>query len=167
MKLPADGSGVHFYDFKRIPDTMVFKNMYRARMDSLHADSATADRMVEEANYAFFLNTRIFQELDSLAGFEADPVPPPATAPPSSESAAAAAAARAAGCPFASLAAAGVAMPEGHPHPEKADSKESGEPERPAETTRSSSQLPLLLLSIAFGTAAVGLLAALSASRKS
>lgn len=48
--------GVHFYDFKRIPDTMVFKpgpvsmwplgprNMYRARMDSLHADSATADR---------------------------------------------------------------------------------------------------------------------------
>eukprot|EP00913_Durusdinium_trenchii_P011568 g10862.t1 len=25
MKLPADGSGVHFYDFKRIPDTMVFK----------------------------------------------------------------------------------------------------------------------------------------------
>ena len=89
--------------------------------------------------------------------------------------------------------------------------EESGEPERPAETTRSSSQLPLLLLShlgceacavkthgqdttrrrplenvtfcrrllklllqnrmlwprIAFGTAAVGLLAALSASRKS
>ena len=32
--------------------------MYRARMDSLPADSATADRMVKEANYAFFLNTR-------------------------------------------------------------------------------------------------------------
>ena len=42
----------------RPEDTMTFKNMYRARMDSLAADSSTADRMVKEANYAFFLNTR-------------------------------------------------------------------------------------------------------------
>jgi len=38
---------------------------------------------------------------------QADPVPPPTTAPASSEAAAIAAAARAAGCPFASLAAQG------------------------------------------------------------
>eukprot|EP00435_Cladocopium_sp_Y103_P053312 s303_g17.t1 len=52
MKLPADGSGVHFYNFRRIPDTMVFKNMYRARMDSLHADSATADRRTSLTHFA-------------------------------------------------------------------------------------------------------------------
>lgn len=115
MQLPEDGSGVHFYNFRRIRDTMTFKNMYRARMDSLAADSSTADRMVKEANYAFFLNTRIFQELDSLAGFEADPVPPPVPTTAAAPSAvSAAAAAKAAGCPFAHLAAAGVAMPEGH-----------------------------------------------------
>eukprot|EP00930_Biecheleria_cincta_P083083 TRINITY_DN72712_c0_g1_i1.p1 TRINITY_DN72712_c0_g1~~TRINITY_DN72712_c0_g1_i1.p1 ORF type:complete len:516 (-),score=116.12 TRINITY_DN72712_c0_g1_i1:260-1771(-) len=121
LKLPADGSGVNFYTFKRIRDAKVFKNMYRARMDSLAADSATADRMVVEANYAFSLNTRIFQELDSLAGFEAEPALPPNTVPaPLANNAAAQAAA--AGCPFANLAASGIAMPDGHPpmHAEKA-----------------------------------------------
>eukprot|EP00931_Biecheleriopsis_adriatica_P022412 TRINITY_DN14413_c0_g1_i2.p1 TRINITY_DN14413_c0_g1~~TRINITY_DN14413_c0_g1_i2.p1 ORF type:complete len:495 (+),score=121.13 TRINITY_DN14413_c0_g1_i2:24-1487(+) len=113
MKLPDDGSGVRFYTFKRIRDGKAFKNMYRARMDNLPADVAIADRMVVEANYAFFLNTRIFQELDSLAGFEAKPVPPPPTAPAPAGSPGAQAAA--AGCPFAALAASGIAMPEGHP----------------------------------------------------
>mmetsp|Transcript_43135 Transcript_43135/g.100553 ORF Transcript_43135/g.100553 Transcript_43135/m.100553 type:complete len:464 (+) Transcript_43135:51-1442(+) len=132
MKLPDDGSGVRFYIFKRIPDFKSFKHMYRARMDSLQAASATADRMVEEANYAFFLNTRIFQELDSLAGFEAEPVPPPPSAPAKSHAEAAARAA-AAGCPFASLAAQGMTMPDGHPgtstspeHTDAMDSKEHG-----------------------------------------
>jgi len=152
MKLPNDGSGVHFYNFRRIPDTMVFKNMYRARMDALQADSATADRMVEEANYAFFLNTRIFQELDSLAGFEADPVPPPTTAPASSEAAAIAAAARAAGCPFASLAAQGLGMPEGHPQPaaekvlEKAEEPTPLQPAAPLEAANQTARhLPWLI----------------------
>ncbi|CAE8697159.1 unnamed protein product, partial [Polarella glacialis] len=81
LKLPDDGVGVRFYDFRRIKDAKVFKNMYRARMDNLPAESATADRMVVEANYAFNLNTRIFQELDSLAGFDSQPVPPPPTQP--------------------------------------------------------------------------------------
>jgi len=132
MKLPDDDSGVRFYIFKRIPDFKNFKNMYRARMDNLQADSATADRMVEEANYAFFLNTRIFQELDSLAGFEAEPVPPPASAPAASHAEAAARAA-AAGCPFASLAAQGLAMPDDHPglaDTEKADKELAKAPEQ-------------------------------------
>lgn len=118
MKLPDDGSGVRFFMFKRIPDAKVFKNMYRARMDNLPADSATADRMVVEANYAFYLNTRMFQELDSLAGFDAEPIPPPTAVPASlgaAEQAEAAALAAAAGCPFAALAASGIAMPSDHP----------------------------------------------------
>eukprot|EP00435_Cladocopium_sp_Y103_P058267 s440_g20.t1 len=89
--------------------------------------------MVEEANYAFFLNTRIFQELDSLAGFEANPVPPPVTAPASSEAARAYSAAKAAGCPFASLAAqgSGLPLPEGHP----SSTEKSVEPEPKEEST--------------------------------
>lgn len=64
---------------------------------------------------AWLLHPGIFQELDSLAGFEADPVPPPVPTTAAAPSAvSAAAAAKAAGCPFAHLAAAGVAMPEGH-----------------------------------------------------
>lgn len=166
MKLPADGSGVHFYNFRRIPDTMVFKNMYRARMDSLHADSATADRMVEEANYAFFLNTRIFQELDSLAGFEANPVPPPVTAPASSEAAQAYSAAKAAGCPFASLAAQGLPLPEGHP----SSTEKSAEPEPKEESTAhqppvkpQAAKMPWLQITGA--VAVLGLIVALRASR--
>ncbi|OLQ07573.1 Phthiocerol/phenolphthiocerol synthesis polyketide synthase type I PpsD [Symbiodinium microadriaticum] len=126
------GHCVRFYIFRRIPDFKNFKNMYRARMDNLQADSATADRMVEEANYAFFLNTRIFQELDSLAGFEAEPVPPPASAPAASHAEAAAHAA-AAGCPFASLAAQGLAMPDDHPglaDTEKVDKELAKAPEQ-------------------------------------
>lgn len=122
LKLPEDGSGVNFYTFKRIRDGKAFKNMYRARMDNLAADSATADRMVVEANYAFSLNTRIFQELDSLAGFEAEPALPPNTVPaPSTNNAAAQAAA--AGCPFANLAAEGFQIPDGHPSPDARKAK--------------------------------------------
>lgn len=168
MKLPADGSGVHFYNFRRIPDTMVFKNMYRARMDSLHADSATADRMVEEANYAFFLNTRIFQELDSLAGFEANPVPPPVTAPASSEAAKAYSAAKAAGCPFASLAAQGLPLPEGHPSSgetsiEPLQPKEESAPHQPPVTPQAA-KMPWLQITGA--VAVLGLIVALRARSK-
>eukprot|EP00933_Yihiella_yeosuensis_P044381 TRINITY_DN39492_c0_g1_i1.p1 TRINITY_DN39492_c0_g1~~TRINITY_DN39492_c0_g1_i1.p1 ORF type:complete len:512 (-),score=148.56 TRINITY_DN39492_c0_g1_i1:199-1734(-) len=127
MKLPDDGSGVRFYMFNRIRDAKAFKNMYRARMDSLPADSATADRMVVEANHAFNLNTRIFQELDSLAGFEAEPLPPPPTTP-AGPAAKAGAEAAAAGCPFAALAANGVAMPAGHPPAAKEHDKGIKEP---------------------------------------
>mmetsp|Transcript_5355 Transcript_5355/g.15825 ORF Transcript_5355/g.15825 Transcript_5355/m.15825 type:complete len:499 (-) Transcript_5355:179-1675(-) len=114
LGLPEDGSGVNFYTFKRISDGKTFKNMYRARLDSLSADKATADSMVVEANAAFNFNTRIFQELDVLGGYEGAPTPAP-QAP-----ALAPAAGRGSVCPFAALAATGAAMPPGHPavHPE-------------------------------------------------
>lgn len=128
MKLPDDGSGVRFFVFNRIRDMKVFKNMYRARMDGLPADKQTADRMVVEANHAFNLNTRVFQELDVLAGFVAEDevlLAPPA--PPASKSAEALAAV----CPFAALAAAGVAMPMDHPPVSKAAKGPAKEKELP------------------------------------
>jgi len=76
MQLSEDGTGVAFYDFEDIPDMKAFKKMYRERLDSLPVDSATADRMVYEANYAFELNTHLFYELDVMAGFTSkDEVP--------------------------------------------------------------------------------------------
>jgi len=121
LKLVDDGNGVKFYTFSRIRDPKAFKNMYRARLDSLSADGPTADAMVEEANYAFSLNTRIFKELDAMSGFFGEVQP--AMAPKAKTSGAnaapvvatAAVKAAAAACPFAALAAAGAAMPEGHP----------------------------------------------------
>ena len=88
--------------------------------------------MVAEANYAFDLNTELFKELDRKAGFTGHG-PPKVPAPPLASHVAAAAAAakaepssadgsaaageakKAGGCPFASLAAAGVPMPAHHP----------------------------------------------------
>jgi len=115
LSLPDDGQGVKFYIFKRVRDPKAFKKMYRARLDALPADGPTADAMVEEANYAFSLNTRIFKELDAMSGFVGEVVKKMASgdvaAPAvSTESLRAAAA----GCPFAALAASGVPMPEGH-----------------------------------------------------
>lgn len=137
LKLPDDGSGVCFYTFRRIRDAKVFKNMYRARLDSLPANSATADAMVVEANSAFNYNTRIFQELDALGGFVAEETPllltapsgPPATA---TTTGAAAAAGAAAACPFAALAASGVPMPADHPPmvaPVKREAAEAATPQ--------------------------------------
>lgn len=113
LGLPADGSGVQFYIFKRVRDPKAFKDMYRARLDALPTSGACADAMVEEANRAFDYNTRIFKELDALGGFVADEAPPmlaetlakPAVPAPASVAA----------CPFAALAASGVPMPMDHP----------------------------------------------------
>jgi hypothetical protein len=118
-----------------------FKQEYRRRLDSLGSKGLApedADRMVAEANYAFALNTALFQELDLLAGFGSAhvqlPDPPPlhkdgnqssSTASSSSSSSSsssnlsqadldAQAKAAAGGCPFASLVRAGSAMPDHH-----------------------------------------------------
>lgn len=114
----------------------------------------------------FFLSTRIFQELDSLAGFEANPVPPPVTAPASSEAAQAYSAAKAAGCPFASLAAQGLPLPDGHP----SSTKKSAEPEPKEESTAhqppvkpQAAKMPWLQITGA--VAVLGLIVALRASR--
>lgn len=72
MDLPSTGEGVKFYEFENIPDAKKFKNMYRSRLDELFIDKAKSDEIVKEANYAFLLNIHLFQEIDTLAGFEDD-----------------------------------------------------------------------------------------------
>ncbi|NEP52343.1 MAG: heme oxygenase (biliverdin-producing) [Moorea sp. SIO3C2] len=60
----SDGQGTAFYEFKQISDEKAFKANYRQAMDDLPIDDATADRIVEEANAAFGMNMKMFQELE-------------------------------------------------------------------------------------------------------
>ncbi|AMW31164.1 MULTISPECIES: heme oxygenase (biliverdin-producing) [Arthrospira] len=60
----SDGQGTQFYEFNEIPDEKEFKNNYRQIMNDLPIDQETADRIVEEANDAFGMNMKMFNELE-------------------------------------------------------------------------------------------------------
>lgn len=60
----SDGQGTAFYEFKDIADEKEFKNKYRQAMNDLPVDEATAERIVDEANHAFGMNMRMFNELE-------------------------------------------------------------------------------------------------------
>ncbi|MFM7635358.1 MAG: heme oxygenase (biliverdin-producing) [Cyanobacteriota bacterium] len=60
----GDHDGLRFYEFDAIPDEKAFKTNYRATLNSLPIDQAMADRIVAEANHAFHLNMKMFQELE-------------------------------------------------------------------------------------------------------
>jgi heme oxygenase (biliverdin-producing, ferredoxin) len=60
----SDGEGTAFYEFPEIPDEKAFKATYRHNLDELPIDDATADRIVDEANAAFGVNMKMFQELE-------------------------------------------------------------------------------------------------------
>lgn len=56
--------GTAFYEFKDISDEKAFKNQYRQAMDELPIEQATAERIVDEANAAFGMNMKMFEELE-------------------------------------------------------------------------------------------------------
>jgi heme oxygenase (biliverdin-producing, ferredoxin) len=60
----ADGEGTAFYEFDAIADEKEFKVKYRQNLDEMPIDDATGDRIVNEANDAFGLNMKLFQELE-------------------------------------------------------------------------------------------------------
>ena len=60
----GEHDGLRFYEFDAIPDEKAFKTNYRATLNSLPIDQAMADRIVAEANHAFHLNMKMFQELE-------------------------------------------------------------------------------------------------------
>lgn len=59
-----DGQGTAFYEFEQIEDEKAFKDMYRAAMNSLDVEQEVADRIVTEANDAFGMNMKMFQEME-------------------------------------------------------------------------------------------------------
>lgn len=62
MNLSEEGTA--FYEFEQISDEKGFKAKYRANLDEMPVDEATADRIVQEAIDAFGLNMKLFQELE-------------------------------------------------------------------------------------------------------
>ena len=59
-----EGEGTAFYEFADITDEKAFKAKYRQTLDELPIDDATGDRIVDEANAAFGMNMKLFQELE-------------------------------------------------------------------------------------------------------
>jgi heme oxygenase len=59
-----DGQGTAFYEFDEISDEKAFKAKYRQALDEMPIDDATGDRIVDEANAAFGMNMKMFQELE-------------------------------------------------------------------------------------------------------
>jgi heme oxygenase len=62
MNLNSDGTA--FYEFEDISDEKEFKTQYRQAMNDLPVDEATAEQIVTEANDAFKMNMKLFQELE-------------------------------------------------------------------------------------------------------
>lgn len=60
----SGGDGVVFYEFPTIPDEKAFKENYRQSIDAAPVDDAMAEAIVQEANAAFGINMKMFQELE-------------------------------------------------------------------------------------------------------
>jgi heme oxygenase len=56
--------GTAFYEFEDVADEKEFKNKYRQALNDLPVDLETAKRIVDEANDAFGMNMKLFQELE-------------------------------------------------------------------------------------------------------
>jgi heme oxygenase len=60
--------GLAFYDFSQtIPSAKKFKDEYRNALDQLNVSEEQLQKLVAEANVAFVLNIRLFEELDVVA----------------------------------------------------------------------------------------------------
>ncbi|CAL9425630.1 Heme oxygenase [Nocardiopsis dassonvillei] len=62
----TDGAGVAFYVFDGLGSLPRFRADYRARLDSLEMDDATAERLIAETRLAYRLNTEVFADLGRL-----------------------------------------------------------------------------------------------------
>jgi heme oxygenase len=57
--------GLAFYEFDEINDEQQFKQDYKSALDSLPVDTQVSRQIVAEANVAFGLNMKLFQELET------------------------------------------------------------------------------------------------------
>lgn len=68
LKLDKNGDGLAFYHFPRIESAKKFKDHYRRSLNELALDDDQVQALVQEANVAFLLNMRLFEELDVHGG---------------------------------------------------------------------------------------------------
>nr|YP_009392073.1 Heme oxygenase [Periphykon beckeri]ARW60421.1 Heme oxygenase [Periphykon beckeri] len=64
MQLP-DNQGTCFYDFKLIDNEKAFKDSYRKSLNNIPLNNDQIQKIIAEANVAFSLNMKVFQELNS------------------------------------------------------------------------------------------------------
>nr|YP_010986170.1 heme oxygenase [Polyopes affinis]WOL37088.1 heme oxygenase [Polyopes affinis] len=64
MQLP-ETVGTAFYNFEHIKDDQIFKKNYRSALDNVPLNDYQIDQIISEANIAFNLNMKMFQELNS------------------------------------------------------------------------------------------------------
>ena len=58
-------TGLSFYEFRSIDDELKFKQQYKDALDSLPVTQDISTQIVAEANVAFNLNMKLFQELET------------------------------------------------------------------------------------------------------
>ncbi|GKY96769.1 hypothetical protein MPSEU_000636300 [Mayamaea pseudoterrestris] len=68
--------GLAFYHFENVESPKKFKDKYRSLLDALPLDQDQIDKLVAEANVAFLLNVRLFEELDVMANVKGASVRP-------------------------------------------------------------------------------------------
>ncbi|KAM7332887.1 hypothetical protein ACRRTK_009595 [Alexandromys fortis] len=66
LALPGSGEGLAFFTFPNIDNATRFKQLYRARMNTLEMTPEVKHRVTEEAKTAFLLNIELFEELQGL-----------------------------------------------------------------------------------------------------
>lgn len=65
--LDLQEDGLAFYEFVHVPSAKRFKDTYRQAMDAMPLTAHQVVKLVGEANVAFLLNMRLFEELDVMA----------------------------------------------------------------------------------------------------
>eukprot|EP00980_Cylindrotheca_fusiformis_P011859 scaffold2817_cov130-Cylindrotheca_fusiformis.AAC.14 len=68
LNLSADDDGLAFYRFPHVQSFKLFKDQYRSALNDLPLNNDQIQALVREANVAFLLNMRLFEELDCLGG---------------------------------------------------------------------------------------------------
>lgn len=66
LNLAPDDAGLAFYHFEHVTSFKVFKDQYRACLNALKLNEKEITALVQEANVAFLLNMRLFEELDVI-----------------------------------------------------------------------------------------------------
>ena len=57
-----------FYQFDEIPLANKFKDGYRQALNKMYLTDVEIEQLIAEANVAFVLKMRIFEELDAMSG---------------------------------------------------------------------------------------------------
>lgn len=73
------GEGTSFYRFPEITDPVSYRARYRAALDALPLSASEADEVVHEAQTAFALNIKVFEEVSRRTAPSAA-LPPPLSA---------------------------------------------------------------------------------------